>query len=297
MSEQTPGPVTVEPRQVSNVSRALQSTVVGLLSVALVQTSAFLSGATFDRLPAFLDVVLVMFGYPIVTMIGVLLVYAKILTPLWPRLLHRPDGHEADLPSLLMLAFLGAAVTGIYPGMFPYRTHLQLVFDGAALDVPPTASAPTEAGYYRFRDARLVRENGGALKRKVVVRDAGISRTVLVETHVAPIVDPEWTREEPVLFWATAEGDLAPWAREIPPLRGLREPDIRGHALRAVTATAERRSLVLAEEPILVVLGAPWTVELERTRVRSLAVLVPAGLLVFVVAWRQTWRALAPREP
>ena len=288
MSETTPQ---------STRARAIQATVVATMAAVLVVTAAALSGSLFDRLPPYLDVVLVVFVFPIFVLVGIFFFDAKLITPRYPSWLRKSDGREADLPSLLVGPLLAASIAAIYPGMFPARDYANLILRGAAFDVEPER-APGNAAYYRFRDATLRADLAGSRSRTVIVRQPGNTGRKRRVTHVAPIVGRSWRPSEPVVAWAISE-EQRPlwWLGPVSELAGLRLPDERNHALRAVETVALERRLELGPEPILIDLGESYSTLLERSRRRTFMVLAPLSIVVFVgVGWR-TWAILDPLAP
>ncbi len=260
----------------------------------MVLGGAAVSGAMFDGLPMFLDVVLVMLVFPFVLLILALLVDAKIITPRWPGWLRKSDGREADSPALLMAAVLAASIAAIYPGMFPARTYANLTLWGPALEVAPE-NAPSSAAYYRFIGATLRADLGGARSRKVYRSTGNNTEFEIVVTHAAPIVGRSWTAGDEVVAWALSEEELPPWREGSPDvLQGTRLSDERDHALRAVQLVAEKRDLRLASDPIMIELGDDYEVQLRRSRNRTWLVLAPLCLLVFAGVAAKTWSTLRP---
>ena len=258
----------------------------------MVLGGAAASGITFDGLPMFLDVLLVMFVFPFVLLIGALLVDAKLITPCWPGWLKRRDGHEADTPGLLVGAVLAASIAAIYPGMFPARTYANLARWGPAYDVQPE-TAPRGAGYYSFRNSTLRVDLGGSRSRRVVRNHNDHTTYETVTNHAAPIVGSRWSAGDEVVAWAVSEGDVAPWREDTPTLlQGVHVSDERNHALRAVEMVAEEHGLTIARKPIMIELGESYDELLSRSRWRTWIVLAPLSLLVFAAVAAGTWSTL-----
>ncbi len=285
------------PPPLSPSSRGLQAVVIGGLAAAMVIGAAALSGAVFDGLPKYVDVVLVLFVIPFVMLVATLVFYAKVLTPLWPGLLRKSDGHEADLPGLIVGAVLAASIAGIYPGMFPGRTYANLMVRGAEVDVLPQ-EADTGAAYYRFRDSELRPELSGSRFHTVIRRTNEVTRRIRQWTHAAAIVPSRWAPGDPVIAWAVTDGELPPRWGEMPRLlQGARPFDARDHALRAVRSIAAEHQVDVPRRPILVELGESYDDLLRRSRRRTWMALAPMSLLVFALVGARTWTVLAPTPP
>ncbi|MEM6706454.1 MAG: hypothetical protein AAF690_27320 [Acidobacteriota bacterium] len=276
-------------------ARLLQSFVVAGLATVMVLVSAALSSLLYDRLPAYIDVILVVFVFPFVAMIGVLLLDAKVITPLVPNWLRRHDGRAADLPSLIGGAILAAAIAAIYPGMFVGQTYASMLVEGTAMDVT-AAEAPPRAGFYRFRDSSLRTDLAGQRARKVPVRTNNITRYETRITYAAPIVSDRWSSSEPVTVWAITDDETPPWqAGTVGPLRGVRLVDERGHRMRAVRSIAEEHGVRLEKGTVLLELSESYESVRSRSSRRTWLVLGPLCLLVFVFVARNASYVLGPR--
>lgn len=286
--------VTPEDAPLTPAARLLQSLTVGALASSMVLVSAALSSLLFDRLPSYLDVILVVFVFPFTSMIAVLMFDVKVLTPLVPNWLRRHDGHVADLPSLIGGAVLAGAIAAIFPGMFAGLTYAKLVVNGPAFDVTPH-EASRDAGFYRFRDSSLRAELSGSLARTVVVADGNFAEKETRVTYAAPIVANRWSASEPVAIWAITDDEIPPWETDtVGLLRGVHLSDERGHRTDAVRSIAQEHGLDLGDTLVLLRLSDSYEVVRKTASRKTWMMLVPLCLLVFVFVSRNAWQVLGP---
>lgn len=284
--------VTTEDAPLTPAARRLQSLTVGAMATSMVLASAALSSLLFDRLPSYLDVILVVLVFPFASMIAVLIFDVKVLTPLVPNWLRRHDGKMADLPSLIFGAILAAAIASIFPGMFAGQTYAKLVVNGPAFDVTPH-EAPRDAGFYRFRDSSLRADLSGSLARTVVVADGNFAEKETRVTYAAPIVADRWSVSEPVTIWAITDDEIPPWETgTLGPLQGLRLADERGHRTEAVRSIAAEHGLELDSKLVLLRLSDSYEEVRQKSGRRTWMMLGPLCILVFVFVSRNAWQVL-----